>query len=177
MHNSDASAYDTVEYLKEFIMMYKNQELKEYRYEGKRKSPTNFKDLTEKLFGDWFVICRAPNKKRIICYWCECSCGTIKVVHAMSLTKGRSIMCRPCASRKCGSSRKKYYKEIPIIYWNSILAGAKRRNIKINITIDYAWDIFLKQNYKCFLSGDPISFCVSQLITEKGIRNFYRNTA
>src|SRR6516162_7014385 len=37
----------------------------------------NFEDLTNKTFGRWTVMERAPNGPRHMTYWwCKCACGT-----------------------------------------------------------------------------------------------------
>lgn len=38
-------------------------------------------------------------------------------------------------------------------HWGSILGNAKNRNIEINLTINEAWEKFLKQKRKCALTG------------------------
>ena len=42
-------------------------------------------------------------------------------------------------------------------YWCSLMKNAKRRNIKITVTMQDAWEIFLKQNKKCFYTGLKIT--------------------
>lgn len=54
---------------------------------------TSFKDLTDKQFGHWHVLCYSGNRK----WLCECSCGrTITEVHGYSLTSGKSTRCKLC---------------------------------------------------------------------------------
>lgn len=48
------------------------------------------------------------------------------------------------------------YKEISSYYWNTIIRGAESRKLEFNITPEYIWDLFLKQDRKCALSGLPI---------------------
>ena len=50
---------------------------------------TKFKDLTGKVFGDWYVIEYTKNRK----YLCRCSCGEVREVNAYSLTSGKSTNC------------------------------------------------------------------------------------
>jgi hypothetical protein len=38
-------------------------------------------------------------------------------------------------------------------YWSRVVKGAEERNLPVGITINDAWDLFLKQNGKCTLSG------------------------
>ena len=52
------------------------------------------KDLTGKTFGNWYVIERAPNRKKAIMWVCKCNlCGTVKTVHGTSLKSGTSKNC------------------------------------------------------------------------------------
>lgn len=47
-------------------------------------------------------------------------------------------------------------------YWWVFLNGAKKRNIEVKINIEYLWELYLKQDKKCLLSGIPLSldiFC------------------
>lgn len=46
-------------------------------------------------------------------------------------------------------------------FFNSIVNGARQRNIEIMITIDYIWSLFEKQNGKCALSGLSLRFNLS----------------
>lgn len=46
-------------------------------------------------------------------------------------------------------------------YWNNIKRGAKNRKHPFDITIEYAWTLFVNQNRKCALSGVDIQFAVS----------------
>lgn len=56
------------------------------------------------------------------------------------------------------SKRWKGYGEIPQTYFANIRNGAKTRNLIFDITIEYIWDLFIKQNRKCALSGKEIGF-------------------
>jgi len=59
--------------------------------------------------------------------------------------------------------RYKGYKEISGTFWYTFINSAKVRNIDVEIDINYIWDLFLKQNRKCSLSGNYLI-----------IDNFYR---
>ena len=66
-------------------------------------------------------------------------------------------------SKYSNSCVKHYYKrrthhEITGKYWANLKHGAKARNLVFNITIDYAWQLFLDQNRKCALSGLDLVF-------------------
>jgi len=50
------------------------------------------------------------------------------------------------------------YKEIPLSYWSQVISNAKKRNTLVSISIEDGWELFLKQNRKCSLSGHLIEF-------------------
>jgi hypothetical protein len=92
-------------------------------------------------------------------FLCACDCGKTIEVLGNSLYNGNTKSCG-CKSRKRGKEHKSYcgYEEIRAEYWSRILRGAKDREIKVNITIEEAWDVFLKQNRRCALSGEILHF-------------------
>lgn len=92
-------------------------------------------------------------------YECLCDCGKINVYKKHNLKNGNT--------KSCGCSRNipyykskifKGYQEISGKYWSSLISSAKRRNIIFDVNIEYAWDIFLKQNKKCAYSGVDLKF-------------------
>lgn len=92
-------------------------------------------------------------------FLCVCDCGKTKEVLANSLTNGNTKSCG-CTSRKRGKEHKLYagYEEIRAEYWSRVLRGAKDRNIEVKITIEDAWEVFLKQDKKCSLTGEILHF-------------------
>lgn len=54
------------------------------------------------------------------------------------------------------------YKDISRTYWENIKTGARNRKISFNIKIKQIWDLYLKQNKKCKLSGLNIGFEASK---------------
>ena len=61
--------------------------------------PTNprFKDLTGQRVGKWLVLERGPNAGYYTRWLCQCECGTMKLVWATHLLKGKTQSCN------CGS--------------------------------------------------------------------------
>lgn len=144
-------------------MFYKGQELKEHTGRADKR----FIDLTGKQIEDWFVICRAPNhvtkgKTTITEFWCECSCGKIQKVRSIRLRGKKNNKCKRCATTEASIKKAKFYYDIPMDTWKKIIIAANIRNLEFNITIESAWDLFLKQNRKCALTGVDLEFCVSQ---------------
>ena len=58
-------------------------------------------------------------------------------------------------------NRYKGYEELSGTRWSSYQVGAQRRGFEFNITIEYAWELFLNQERRCALSGVPIDFDMS----------------
>jgi hypothetical protein len=52
----------------------------------------------------------------------------------------------------------KGYEDISLTYWKNVQNGAKNRKIHFQLTIEEAWQLYLKQNKTCALSGRPIYF-------------------
>jgi len=52
----------------------------------------------------------------------------------------------------------KGYEEINGSFWSRIKSNAKQRNRTVDVTIEYCWKLFIKQNRICALSGIPIKF-------------------
>jgi len=84
-------------------------------------------------------------------YSCTCACGKQSLVDGFSLSKGTSKGCL-----KCGQWTG--FGELPGKTWKSIYSGAAIRDIEISITIEDAWNLFVKQGKRCALTGLPIRF-------------------
>lgn len=129
-------------------------------------------DLIGKTFGYLTVLRMAKTEKsgkrqawRAICSCSNCGNQEFDVV-PQNLLRG--------FTKSCGCSKDRYikttgtnssqftgYGELSGKYWGQILTRAKRREYIVNITIKYAWNLFLQQDRKCALSGLPIHFAIS----------------
>lgn len=117
-------------------------------------------DLTGRKFG----CLSTTGKFKIIdsvSYWeCSCDCGgELKYYKNQNLTRGFSTTCGE-SIHKIGSKSKlwKGCGEISAQYWHRIKDGAKERGFPISIDLAYMWDLFLKQDGKCALTGVEIRF-------------------
>lgn len=144
-------------------MLYKNIELEEYIGNQSIK----FIDLTGKTFGKLYVICRAPIQGvNLSLFWAECECGNIQTYHSSHLKRGNTTMCKHCSKNQFLLSKFNGVGEISFAYWNELKRGAagekssrtSRKIKKFEITINEAWELFLKQNKKCALTGLDIKF-------------------
>lgn len=111
-------------------------------------------DLIGKKFNNWTVLEISDKKKsgRNKIWKCCCNCGTISYLPTYHLTKGYSKQCKNCARIP------KQYSlgSIPISMWNKILSNAKKRKITIMVDRVKMFDLLVKQDYKCALTGVSI---------------------
>lgn len=91
-------------------------------------------------------------------YWiCKCDCGKIKSIRGTHLQAGKITSCG-CIRRGKINSKWKGYEEISGKFFYKIKQMAIKRNIVFDVTIEQIWDLFIKQNRKCALSGLPLNF-------------------
>ena len=88
---------------------------------------------------------------------CLCDCGKYTSLATAVLTKSKIKSCGCLLSLK-GNQNKSWtgYKEISGSFWQQIKNSGKRRSLQFNISIKYIWNIYIKQNRKCKLSGRDI---------------------
>lgn len=95
---------------------------------------------------------------------CECECGNNEFeTHATSVLKGKTTSCgcrKDQYLKLTGKNNVGFngYEEIRSAFWNKVKRGAKDRDIEFSISIEYVWQMFLKQGRKCKLSGVQIHF-------------------
>lgn len=98
---------------------------------------------------------------------CKCDCGNIVDANTNYLMRG---LRKTCGKKNCQYYRQdknnngkksvtfKGHEGIHGSKWSAIKCGAQRRKLKFDISIKYAWDLYLKQNKKCALTGRNIEF-------------------
>lgn len=117
-------------------------------------------DLTNRIFGYLKVLSKGPTTKSGASTWTcqEMETGIIKNVITSHLLRGKtksfSYLGRMGKLSNCWSG----FEQISGETWYGIKRHAKDRNIEFNINLEFAWNLFLKQEKKCALSGLEISF-------------------
>lgn len=116
-------------------------------------------DLTNERFGKLVVLHRLPSINGQTQWQCRCDCGNEKRVQAVHLKSGHTQSCG-CSHYTYGETHKSWkgHKEISSRFFKSIVYNAKARNLTVTLTIQEIWDLFLKQNRQCALSGLPLVF-------------------
>ena len=121
-----------------------------------KKQVRVIEDITGRSFGSWKVIEQIDNRK----VKCECQCfnKTLATITRSNLFGGNCNMCRFC--RRATNSKKQWtgFGEISGHRWAAIKQCASKRALDFNITIEYVWDLFQRQNGVCALSGMEIGF-------------------
>lgn len=125
----------------------------------KRRYTTN--ELLERKFGHVTLKQEVREDKRI--YWvCECECGKLikREERYILVAKNLSCGCKHASKLKQASSFKQWtgYEELNGQYFAKLRCGAKKRNIPFDITIEQAWEQFLKQERKCALTKLELTF-------------------
>ena len=112
-------------------------------------------NLIGKVFFKWTVIKYVEVNQRKVNgkesgkqFLCRCSCGREKLVTKSSLTQGRDPLCDNISHRCVGDINKRFF--------NTIKGEAVKRELEFNINIEQAWELFIKQDKRCALSGVPI---------------------
>lgn len=123
-------------------------------------------DRTGQVYNNWtFISYIGSNKHKESIWLCRCSCGNIQESVTGNIVSGGSKQCRECADKT-----KPYAHELSDVFWKQISSRSVRKNFEFTITKEYAYDIFLRQNKKCALSGVDIFLAQTPRDVRFGIR-------
>lgn len=128
---------------------------------GRKFWRSNYKDLIGKTVGrlkvlEWDGVSHKDNRRRFICL---CECGNKHITRGEFLITERVKSCG-CLRNSCGNEHKDWSGEgcIPGTTYSNIKRSAKNRNYDFSISLEFLWNLYLKQNGRCGLSGIPIKF-------------------
>lgn len=119
------------------------------------------KNLKGQKFGALEVLEQATSARNGKIRWnCLCECGKEKVYLSDHLTRKKASM-KSCGCRITNTGPRhsawKGHGDISGNWWyNHVLRERKqktRTKVPVEITVEYAWKLFLKQDKKCSLSG------------------------
>lgn len=94
---------------------------------------------------------------------CQCSCGNIKDIEIAGIIRKYVTSCgcrRDQYDKIRGANNVLYkgYKEVSSVYFGKLRRGALKRNLEFTITKKDIWDLYIKQNKKCALTGWNLSW-------------------
>lgn len=100
------------------------------------------------------VIAKLPKGNMI----CLCLlCQKEHTIHRSKFGRDKSCGCARVSKGK-ENCHFKGYEEIHAGKWYSYKRNAIKRSIEFNVSIEYAWSIYLAQNRQCAITKMPISF-------------------
>lgn len=106
-------------------------------------------------FGKWTVLGKDESHCSKNTHWlCRCECGFEKSVDGSHLRKGHSLSCRKCSEEKPKD-------RLNSKYWHHLKHSAKIRDIDFDLSKEYLWSLFCKQNKKCALSGIDLTMATT----------------
>lgn len=123
-------------------------------------------DLTGKRFGKLVVQRKLQSRRDGSVLWeCLCDCGNSRQVNTRHLNRKKNNV-RSCG---CGMHAKgddsphwRGVGEISADWWYSKIGREfqqkSRKKIPVEIDMEYAWDLLLKQDRKCALTGLELTF-------------------
>lgn len=122
-------------------------------------------DLTNIKFGKLIALYYVSTCRNNHARWmCKCECGNEKDILATHLVSGKIQSCGCITKSKIGPGHHQWtgIGEISGDIWSSIKRGANgskgRRVLEFSISLQDAWDLFIKQQRKCALSGIILTF-------------------
>jgi hypothetical protein len=95
-------------------------------------------------------------------WYCQCDCGAERSVLSGKLLKGITLSCGCVRDERLAARRWTGYGELSGSHWASIVRGARHRNKEMSITIEDAWNLYLKQGRMCALSRRLITMKVGK---------------
>lgn len=98
---------------------------------------------------------------------CKCDCGNETIAYGSKLLHKKK---KSCGCGVCGKNNYAWngYGEMLGTVWHRVFTHAKSRKLKVEITNKDVWELFLKQDRKCALSGILLYFAkTTQELREK----------
>jgi hypothetical protein len=141
--------------------------IKKYNIKSKNSlSKENIKSKIGIKINRWTIIEYLENEKLSGTLRCRCECGTEQKVRYYDIISEQTKGCNSCSgiekSKNCGKYKRKIgknnwkfsgYKEISGHYWANLKHRARKTGKELSITIEYAYELLEKQNFKCKISG------------------------
>lgn len=122
----------------------------------------NFKINIGDKFKEWTVISEEFHKwdKRV--HLCVCKCGKEQIIlRNRIISKNDHFMCASCATKISNSNKigngPGTIGDLGGTFLHAIRKRAKMNKIEFSVSKEYLWDMFIKQDKKCALSGIPIT--------------------
>lgn len=134
-------------------------------------------------FGKWTLksktFKRSEELNLVGVYWfaeVKCECEEVGYRKILDLESGVSSGCRTCtANRKHKNGNWSGYKDLTGSLFNHYQRSASARDIEFTVSRKYLYELYLKQNGKCSLSGLPMSWKEVSLDRIDNARGYHKN--
>ena len=113
-------------------------------------------DISGRRFGCYSVVRKLerPGNTQGALWQVVCDCGNVREVLSITLRSGQA--------KSCGSCQPHYaWKGVGQMsggYYTTLRRGALKRKLDFVVTKEYLWNLYLKQDKKCALTGLDIHF-------------------
>lgn len=138
-------------------------ELKKEVINNQQKLIKTMPNINRTKVGKFRIIGRSyrTNAGKAWRYVSLCDCGGIVNLEYSNIKRNS----RGCGACYHGSTESDFkgYKEIHWCLFNSIKKKSSGRGLEFNVTIEYLWDLFIKQERKCALT--KIDICFSRVLS------------
>lgn len=115
-------------------------------------------------FGKWLVLLPRSLKCGKHRYWdVLCECGTVDKRRNDCLLNGLTKECRNCWKDKANPEA------VKTRMWDSLVKNAELRGLEVAITKKDIFDLLVKQNYHCALSGEKLVISTKTSEYRKGL--------
>ena len=111
-------------------------------------------------FKNWTVIKIGRNSRKVLTYFCTCSCGNTRWFEKSELVNpNRSFTCHICAEKSRAENttlKNGRVGELTLTRYTKLKNSAIKRGYSFDISIEYLWNLFLQQKQICAITGDYI---------------------
>ncbi len=90
---------------------------------------------------------------------CLCECGSVRFYSSAQVRSKKISECLDCYNKRI--SKYEPVGEITRGHWAQIVKNAVIRNLPFEVSCEFVWSLFLKQDRKCVLSGESLVFATS----------------
>jgi len=108
--------------------------------------------MVGQTYGQWTVVRLhgTDSKKENFLLWCRCECGAERQQTASCLRTKRAPICTHCLDLAKANVAARHR-------WKKFLWAASKRRLPVEISLEEANKLLVKQGFKCALTGLPIS--------------------
>lgn len=131
-------------------------------YRDKKRAPRlssrKSEDRVGQTYGKLFVL--SIKSRNPVYFLCQCACG--KKIPIRGCNLGRSANSCGCLRKEPRKNWRPHYKPyvhgiMPKKVWTKVMSNARKRGIEFSITQDEAMEKLQNQEFKCALTGMPIT--------------------